>query len=182
MFINETQERISGFSKEEIMGKSPLVFLHPDDIKVATKTFRRTLKEGQGRGQFRMRSKDNSYKWMDANARVTSDSEGNRRILMVSRDITREKEIEQKLKEAEQKYGLLAKNINDIIWTMDLNFNTTYASPSVKAIIGYTVEEDLSRSITDKFTPESLKKITEMIKKHITPKNIKIKIIIPCFE
>ena len=175
LFINETQERISGLSKEEIMGKSPLEFLHPDDIKMATKTFRRTLRDGQGRGQFRMRSKDNLYKWMDANARVTSDSDGNQRILMVSRDITREKEIEKKLKESEQKYGLLAKNINDIIWTMDLNFNTTYVSPSVKSILGYTVQEDMARSITEKFTSESLKKVNEMIKQHITPKKIKDK-------
>lgn len=168
MFINETQERISGFSKEEIMGKSPLEFLHPDDIKNASLIFRKALKEGQGRGQFRMRSKDNSYKWMDVNGRVTFDSDGNQRILLVSRDITREKEIEQK-------YRLLAKNINDIIWTTDLNFKTNYVSPSVKAILGYTVEEDMARSINEKFTPESLKIIGEMIKKHITPKKIKDK-------
>ena len=90
-FINETQERISGFTEKEIMGKSPLDFLHPDDIKEAAIIFKKTLKEGEGRGEFRMRAKDNSYQWMSVNGRVTNDSEGNRMILLVSRDITREK-------------------------------------------------------------------------------------------
>ncbi len=80
-----------------------------------------------------------------------------------------------KLKESEEKYRILTKNINDVIWIMDLNFKTTYVSPSVNSMFGYTVEEDMARLITEKFTSESLKKIGEMIKKHITPKNIKDK-------
>lgn len=57
------------------------------------------LQDGQGRGRFRIRSKDNSYKWMDINGRITHDSDSNKRMILVSRDITKEKGIEQKLKE-----------------------------------------------------------------------------------
>ncbi len=77
-----------------------------------------------------------------------------------------------KLKESEAKYRLLANNINDIIWTMDLDLNTTYVSPSIETILGYTVEEDTAMSINEKFTPESLKKISKIVRKQIIPKNI----------
>ncbi|MFW9829238.1 MAG: PAS domain S-box protein, partial [Candidatus Thorarchaeota archaeon] len=97
IFINGTHENILGYSKEEMFGKSALEFLHPDDIKRAKKN----LREGQGRGKFKIRTKDNSYKWMDVNGRALIDSEGNQRILIVSRDITKEKEIEKRLRESE---------------------------------------------------------------------------------
>lgn len=97
MFINEMQKKSLGFSTEDILGKSPLELLHPDDINKAKRIFSRTLKKEHGRGQFRIRSKDNSYKWMDINGRLTFDKDGNQRILLVSRDITQEKEMELKI-------------------------------------------------------------------------------------
>jgi len=36
------------------------------------------------------------------------------------------------LKESENKYRLLADNVNDIIFVFDMNLNYTYISPSIK--------------------------------------------------
>lgn len=99
MFINEIQKKILGFSREDILGKSVFELIHPDDIKKAKMIFSRTLRKDRGRGQFRIRAKDNTYKWMDVNGRISSDIEGNERILLISRDITKEKEAELKIKE-----------------------------------------------------------------------------------
>ncbi|MHA2338338.1 MAG: PAS domain-containing sensor histidine kinase [Candidatus Hodarchaeales archaeon] len=99
IFINETHERSLGFSKEEIIGKSVLEFLHPDEINSATEIFIKILSEGQWRRQFRIRLKNNTYRWMDINGKTTFDSDGNQRMVLVSRDITKEKETEEKLKE-----------------------------------------------------------------------------------
>jgi|GEM_PF-1368967 len=56
-------------------------------------------------------------------------------------DITHEKRIEAALQQSEEKYRLLAENIHDIIWSMDLNFQFTYISPAVEKILGWTVED-----------------------------------------
>ncbi|MFX1313887.1 MAG: PAS domain S-box protein [Promethearchaeota archaeon] len=159
LFINETQERISGFSKEEIIGKSPLEFLHPDDIKHAKLTLKNALKEGQGRGQFRMRSKDNSYKWMDVNGRVTYDSNGNQRILLVSRDITREKEIEHKLKESEEKYRLIYENANDLINVLNNKFEYEDLNENIhKLVLGFSKEELLKENPHNLVHPDDRKR------------------------
>ena len=100
---------------------------------------------------------------------------GKKNLYGIGQNITDRLKVEQKLKESEEKYRLLAKNINDVIWIMDLNLKTTYISPSVRAMFDYTVEEDMALPFTEKFTSESLKKIGVLIKKHITPKNIKDK-------
>ncbi|HOD53799.1 MAG TPA: transporter substrate-binding domain-containing protein, partial [Candidatus Cloacimonadota bacterium] len=71
------------------------------------------------------------------------------------------------LKESEEKYRRLAENMSDMAWTIDLNMNTTYVSPSVMRIFGFTVEEYLKRPITSNYSPESLKLIYEAVAENI---------------
>ncbi len=57
---------------------------------------------------------------------------------------TLEKLIEQRtrsLRESEEKYRSLIKNIPDITWTTDQKGNTVFISPNVERVYGYTSEE-----------------------------------------
>ena len=93
-------------------------------------------------------------------------------ILAIQIDVTDKVQMEKQLKESEEKYRLLADNINDIIWTMDLDLNTMYVSPSVESVIGNTVQEDMTLPLDKKFTPDSMIKVAKLIRDHIKPKNI----------
>lgn len=60
---------------------------------------------------------------------------------------------------SEQKYRLLADNINDIIWLMDLKQKRlTYVSPSVERVRGFTPEETMAQSLEEILTPASRRK------------------------
>ncbi len=48
---------------------------------------------------------------------------------------------EESLRQSEAQYRFLANNVQDIIWTCDLDFNFTYISPSVERVLGYTPQE-----------------------------------------
>ncbi|MGB9640495.1 MAG: diguanylate cyclase domain-containing protein, partial [Anaerolineales bacterium] len=65
------------------------------------------------------------------------------------------RKAEQALRESQALYQLLAENISDVIFTLDLNSKFTFVSPSVVKLSGYTVEEIQNVHLRDLFEPES---------------------------
>jgi PAS domain S-box-containing protein len=64
--------------------------------------------------------------------------------LMVSivQDVTHRVESEKALKASEALYRLLAENVSDLIWILDVEaLRFRYVSPSVQQLLGYTAEE-----------------------------------------
>lgn len=60
------------------------------------------------------------------------------------------------LRESEEKYRMLIEYSNDVIWTLDLNGNFTYVSPSVFRLRGFTPEEVIRQPIEEAICPGSL--------------------------
>jgi len=72
--------------------------------------------------------------------------------------------IRRNLEEREEKYRLLAENVTDVIYTLDLNGTITYASPSIERWLGLRPDEVVGKSLFDSIlTPESTKKVREVI-------------------
>ena len=111
-YINDIYEKISGFSEEEVRGKSPIEFMHPADIKKAIKIFKDSLKIGIWNGEFRMRHKDGSFFWVEVSGKRIYDQNNKAKIIVISRDISERKLIEQKLRESEEKYRKAYNQIN----------------------------------------------------------------------
>ncbi len=65
------------------------------------------------------------------------------------------KENKEKLERTENLYHLLANNITDVIWIMDLAGNFTYVSPSAVCIFGYSVKDLSSLKVKDVLTEDS---------------------------
>ena len=70
---------------------------------------------------------------------------------------------EHKVQESEERYRLLATNINDIIWTMGMDLKFQYFSPAVTNITDYTEDEFKQMSLDQVLTSESLTKVTSLI-------------------
>jgi PAS domain S-box-containing protein len=63
--------------------------------------------------------------------------------------------VERVLQRMEDCYRLLAENVSDVIFTLDLNLRYTYCSPSVERLRGYTVEEVMAQTPERLLTPAS---------------------------
>ncbi|MFX0022517.1 MAG: PAS domain S-box protein [Candidatus Hermodarchaeota archaeon] len=62
-------------------------------------------------------------------------------------DITDRKNVEQILKESEEKYRYFIENSIEGLWVIDDNANTVLVNPSMAKILGYTIEEMVGESL-----------------------------------
>ena len=72
------------------------------------------------------------------------------------------KETEEALEKSEAKYRLLAENMTEVVWTLDMESNWTYVSPSVLKQTGFTVEEQMELGFQEVMTPESMAILKEL--------------------
>ena len=73
-YVNQVFEKISGFSKEELIGSPHNIVRHPDMPREAYVDLWRTLKAGKPwRGMVKNRCKNGDYYWIEANANPVWD-------------------------------------------------------------------------------------------------------------
>jgi PAS domain S-box-containing protein len=166
-FISPSIRKHRGYTVQEAMTLTLDQVLTPDSLQQASKMFADQMAlESSGTAdpartvlmELEEYCKDGSTIWVELTASFLRDNNFKPTdILTVTRDITDRKKAEETLKESEKKYRLLADNVNDVIFVLDMNLNYTYVSPSVKILRGYEPEEVLKQqSIEQTLTPSSM--------------------------
>jgi PAS domain S-box-containing protein len=82
--------------------------------------------------------------------------------------MSKKKSSEATARESKLKYDLLAQNIRDVVWTLDLNGRITYVSPSVTAITGYSPEEYYARTLDQFLEPESAAQVVAALQDQLS--------------
>jgi len=146
-YINEKAYfDLLGYSEEDIIGKSPLIPLHPDDQKIGIKALKNGFKFGEGRNEMRVKHKEGHYLWLENKGKTFIDADGKKKAIIISRDITERKKAEFKIKESEEKYKLISENANDLIFIVSENLKIEYVNkkPLLK-LTGYLIDEVIGK-------------------------------------
>jgi len=155
--VNQAWLNTMGYSREEVIGRWFGDFLSPHEIEAFKKRFTEFKARGEVEAEVEIVKKDGSNTITVINGRIGYDEQGHfKQTHCILTDITERKRMDEALRKSEQKYRLLADNASDIIWTMDMNLQFTYMSPSVLQVRGYTVEEVMAQSLEEVLTPSSL--------------------------
>jgi len=159
ILANQAAANMFGFdSPGEMVGVDPIEYIPSEDReRVAGMMLEYMLeKDLHNLMEIRARTKDGRLIWVSAIG-VKTEYQGRLAGLVSLRDITEQKETEEALRQRERHYRLLADNVSDVIWVTDLDMNPVYVSPSVTRLIGYNVNEVMSRTLADILSPSSLR-------------------------
>jgi PAS domain S-box-containing protein len=168
IYANRAAETICGYSEKELLAMNFWDIVHPDfRLLIQERGGMRQLgEETKIRYEFKLIAKDGTEKWVDLSGASTI-LQGRPAGIITVLDITERKRVEEKLKESERKYRLLADNVDDVIFVLDMNLNHTYVSPSVKILTGYEPEEFLKLRVSETMTPSSWDLTTKKLSKKI---------------
>ncbi len=89
------------YDEEDVVGQDAYLFLHPDDIELAKKNHQILLDNGYTVSTYRIRRKDGEYVWFESAIRLLDEMHSDEvKLIVVSRNISERKLVEQRLQEA----------------------------------------------------------------------------------
>ncbi|MDY6960135.1 MAG: PAS domain S-box protein, partial [Halobacteriota archaeon] len=101
------------------------------------------------------------------NFSLLKDSDGKpENIIAVHRDITERKNMEEELRRSKERYRLVADNLEDIVWSMDMSLKIDYISPSARTIYGIDPEDTVGKPLMSILPKESTESMMKGIKQN----------------
>ena len=155
VLVNRGVARMVGYSVEELLAMEPedvVQLIHPEDLDVALSPYLKLLDSGatQDEVTFRFLRSDGDVRWLQAIASAV-EFQGKPAVQALVIDVTDSVEALEALRKSEARYRLLAENLNDIIWTMDLDFNVMFVSRSEARLRGLPIEEVRSQTLEQRW-------------------------------
>lgn len=70
-----------------------------------------------------------------------------------------------------ERYHQIVEHVGDTIWTVDMNMQPTYISPSITRLLGFSVQEAMAKPMEEVFTPDSFKFAMEILEEELGIEN-----------
>ncbi|MCK4370675.1 MAG: PAS domain S-box protein, partial [Candidatus Lokiarchaeota archaeon] len=174
-YINENAfQQILGYSKEDLLGKSALLFAHPDDVPKTTRVLFDGFKKGSGEAEFRLKHKAGHWLWLEGKGKIFSDNDGELKAIIISRDITERKKAEEKLKESEEKYRDLYEEAPNAYFSIGNDQNIIKSNKAAGKLLGYNNEEFSKMRVLELYADKEngLKKAQDVFKRYLQGESI----------
>ncbi|TET16386.1 MAG: PAS domain S-box protein [Dehalococcoidia bacterium] len=134
-------KQVVGWEPEELLGRNMLELIHPDDVQNAAESLERLFKGLEQTASMRVRflHKDGSWRIIEGVARNLLHDPKVNGIVANYRDVTERQQMEQALRESEDRFRNVLDNSFDMVYRMDLETERyDYVSPSSERLLGYT--------------------------------------------
>jgi diguanylate cyclase (GGDEF)-like protein/PAS domain S-box-containing protein len=159
--------KVTGYKKAELIGSSFGQMIHSKDTNLLDKLLIHAIKG----------STDNSYITIETKSKtkimitlkvvpIIVDHKVNG-VYGIFRDVTKERESEQMLKEQDEKLCIIAENASDLITLIDEKGIITFASPSYKQILGKDYSEYIGKHYLHCVSPEDKKMVSKKVERSI---------------
>jgi len=173
--VNPEYELMLGYDPAELHVSVAkwLERMHPDDREPVAAIYQAYVRGElpHYRVEFRQRTRDGDWKWILSYGRIMErDAEGNpRRMLGVHVDINERKQVEEALRESNNRLRFALEGTNDGLWDVQMKTGMTYLSPRGCEILGYQPDEacEVATVWADLVHPDDLPLTNERLRAHL---------------
>lgn len=141
LFETPSVVRVLGYRPDDLVGKSAFSLVHPDDLEIASHAFARLVHDPRELVQvtFRFRHKDGSYRDVEVTGSNLLANPALGAIVVNFRDVTEKLQAQERLRLSDE----ILQRVASLVLVADRDGLITYASPSVRQILGYEPSEVL---------------------------------------
>ncbi len=138
-FINKYAfKNTLGYSEAEIIGSPLLSLIHPNDIKNDINITKMDILNSSQSQEMRLKHKEGHYLWFEIKSKIFNDKHIAKKKFIISKDITNQKILEEKLKESKERNLRITENINDLIIILNGEYEFEYVNEIIAIkLIGY---------------------------------------------
>jgi len=150
--VNPAFETILGYKPKELINKSFLDFIHPDDIQSTIDVVDTALKMGKKVIHFenRYRCKDGDYVWLDW---VSHPDVKKGITYAIASDVTEKKQTEIDLANSERKFRILFEKSSDPMLILEQGVFTDCNGATLK-MLGYKAKKEIIGKSPHELSPE----------------------------
>jgi len=143
-FITETNARLLATTPEKLLGKDSSEYMVKEDIPLVRGAFNKIYKTGKPERNITYRAlhKDGTISIAELSGFPRKDEKGN--IIGfrgIARDITERKQMEEALRQSEEKYRNILQSIQEGYFELDLAGNYTFVNDANCRLLGYSRDE-----------------------------------------
>ncbi|GAG04132.1 unnamed protein product, partial [marine sediment metagenome] len=150
-FFNDSLCKITGSSKDELMGMNNREYMDEENAKKVYQIFNKIYNTGKPTKGFESEiilRTDGSKRHVESSLSLIKDSEGNRvGFRGIIRDVTERKQMEADLTQTKNFLQSILDSSIDGITTTDLQGNVIYTSPRTRDIFGYGKEKIIGKKV-----------------------------------
>ena len=163
-----------GLEAEDLAKDASILFerMHTEDLTKVQDSINRSARDFiRWEEEFRFVHPTKGEIWIRGTSVPIKESSGGVLWYGFASDITEEKKVQITMRAKDEQYRMLAENMTDTVWLMDMSQKPVYQSPSVSRMSGYPADEVIP--LEQRVTHESLARLGKIYMEIGRVKNIK---------
>jgi two-component system cell cycle sensor histidine kinase/response regulator CckA len=142
-YVSPATMRVTQFAERELLGRRFLTLVRDDFQAKAAEFYQRQLQNNLHTTYFEFPAvtKSGDTIWLGQHVQLEYEAGGMAGLHAIARDITRQKDIEQRLRRSEARYRSLIQGAAYGIYRTTLDGAILDANPAIATMLGYTVDE-----------------------------------------